>query len=249
VNEQPTISIVTVARNAAPSIEATLTSVLRQSYPHIEHVVVDGASTDGTRERIESCRDGIAKFVSEPDEGIYQAMNKGLSMAIGEFVLFLNADDTLVHRDAIKAAVAGIAAAHGDAEVYHGGIVRYDSVNGRADIWRPEAVNEVSLFRGALPHPATFYRRRVFDRVGGFDESYRIAGDYEWAVRAHLKHGCGFAPIAALVAVFTQGGVSSGPELAATNVREMKRTVAAHYSPSQARRCRIIVRFRKILGI
>lgn len=249
MNEQPTISIVTVARNSSRTIDATLASVLRQSYPHIEYVVVDGASTDGTREKIETCREGITKFVSEPDEGIYQAMNKGLRMATGNFVLFLNADDALVHRDAIQAAVANISKASREAEVYHGGIVRFDSTTGRSDIWQPTIVNELSLFRGSLPHPATFYRRSVFERVGGFDESFRIAGDYEWAVRARLKHDCAFAPIAALVAVFTQGGLSSNPEHAAENAREMKRIVAAHYSPLQTMRCRFIVRLRKILGI
>ena len=178
------ISIVTVSFNSATTIARTLQSVALQTWPDVEHIVIDGASIDGTMAVIDRYRAGLAKVVCEPDAGIYDAMNKGVALATGEVVAFLNADD--FYKDTgVLARVAGsmqagqLDALYGDVEFFRSGqqgkvIRRYNS--GRFSAGR--------LGWGWMPaHPALFVRRALFERYGAFSADYRIAGDFEFVAR------------------------------------------------------------------
>jgi glycosyltransferase involved in cell wall biosynthesis len=184
-----TVSIVTVCLNSADTIEDTIRSVREQAYEHIEHVIVDGGSTDGTVEIARKYNGRIKKFISERDDGIYDAMNKGLHLAQGDIVAFLNADDVYASRSVISDVVAALHADHADGVygdlVYVGGkndgrITRY----WRAGEYRPGA------FRSGWvpPHPTFFCRRALYQEFGGFNPSYRIAGDFELMLRLIEKH-------------------------------------------------------------
>ena len=250
---QPLVSVVTVCRNAEDVIAPTLASVLGQSYARIEQVIVDGASNDGTMrvvERAAADSDGrIARVVSEPDDGIYQAMNKGVGLASGDLILFLNAGDTLLHPDTLAAAVRSLGRApRGD--VYHAGVVWFDADSGRSITKRVDRVTRCALYRGALPHQGMFFRREAFARVGAFDEAFRIVGDYEWCLRAFLRHGCRFTPFDALISVYPEGGLSSGDRGDGRALRaEYDRALAMHFGAWDAARCRAWIRVRKILGV
>ncbi len=251
---QPLVSVVTVCRNAERDIGPTIASVLGQSYPRLEQVIVDGASTDGTMGVVERARasergDRIARFLSEPDTGIYQAMNKGVGLASGQLILFLNAGDTLLHPDTLAAAVRAIGRApRGD--VYHAGVVWFDADSGRSIAKRVHRVTRCGLYRGALPHQGMLFRRDAFTRVGGFDEGFRIVGDYEWCLRAFLRHGCRFTPFDALICVYLEGGLSCGDRGDGRALRaEYDRARAMHFGPWDAARCRAWNRVRKILGV
>jgi glycosyltransferase involved in cell wall biosynthesis len=177
------ISVVTVCRNAALTIGEALESFCRQSHADKELLVVDGASTDGTLEIARGFeRDGVT-VISEPDRGIYDAMNKGLGAFRGDAVGFLNADDRFHDLDALAAlasALEGADICYGDLD-YIGGAAR-DRIVRR---WRSTAWRKGGFRRGWMPaHPTFYCRRRVVERVGRFDLSYRLAADYDYMLRA-----------------------------------------------------------------
>ena len=243
------VSIITVCRNAAETIEDTLKSVRDQSCKDIEHIVIDGNSTDATGTILETYRSGLAQMLSEPDGGIYDAMNKGLGLAQGRFVLFLNADDSLVHPRVVETVLAAIDAQGDCADVYCGGVVWSCPEEGWSRARRLARINRGVLYRSSLPHQAMFVRKEAFERVGGFDTSYRILGDYEWCLRALLTHGCRFAPIDVLVSVFMQGGVSSDAGSADEFSDEHQRALRQHFSAMDLLRYRALTRAKKVLGI
>lgn len=183
------ISVITVCYNSEATIQKAIDSVVGQSFPAIEHIVVDGASRDATVEIVQRNLAKIAHFVSEPDNGVYQAMNKGLKLATGDIIAFLNSDDVYSNDHVLK-DVANIMqeqtldALYGNVEFFNAGapakVVRtYDS--GR---FEPSRIGW-----GWMPaHPALFVRREVYQQFGNFREDYRIAGDYEFVARI-FKNG------------------------------------------------------------
>lgn len=203
------ISIITVCRNAGATIERTLTSVARQTHADIQYIVIDGASTDDTNEIIKKYSSIIDVFVSEKDGGIFNAMNKGIEKARGDLIYFLNADDYL-HDDAVIADVARFVDEHPDGSVYYGGIeVRMD---GKPPVDHmpgpPEQAGEIMIC-GSLPHQGTFARRSVFERLGGFNEQYRIHADYDWFVRVIADPDTVLLRMPRIIASFVLGATSS----------------------------------------
>jgi glycosyltransferase involved in cell wall biosynthesis len=202
------ISVVTVCWNAAASIGPTLTSVQAQTHPAIEQVIVDGASTDGTLDLVRQLAPG-AVIISEPDRGIYDAMNKGAAAAQGELIYFLNAGDLLVDPDAL-ADVARFFEAHPEIDVAYGGLKVVD-LDGSSHDHLPPPADQAGeeLIRGCLPHKATFARRRVFELTGGFDLRYRIHSDHDWFVKVAFDPLIRLARIERTIAAFQLGGASS----------------------------------------
>ena len=204
------ISIITVAYNAARTIADTLESVAAQTHPEIEHIVVDGASTDGTLDVIERHHDKLTKVISEPDRGIYDAMNKGIRVATGDVIGFLNADDVFAQKN-VLAMVAEIMkrehldALFGDVEFFRPDnpgrtIRRYSSAHFRPD----------RIAWGWMPaHPALFVRREVFQRVGVFRTDYRIAGDFEFVARAFGKNTLRYRHLPEVLVRMRTGGIST----------------------------------------
>lgn len=171
-----TISVVTATWNCVQTLPDCLASVARQTYPHIEHIIVDGASTDGTVDLVKQHIDQIAMFKSERDKGIYDALNKGIRLATGDVVGFLHADDLYTSDDVL----AKVAAAFEDPSVcavY--GDLQYVSQNNTAKVvrhWQSNPFNQRDLGWGWMPaHPTLYVRREWYTRIGGFDISYRIA--------------------------------------------------------------------------
>lgn len=184
------VSIVTVCFNSAATIEDTIRSVQAQDYDQVEHVIIDGGSTDGTQAIVGRYNGRIKKFVSEPDRGIYDAMNKGLAFAGGDVVGFLNADDVYaspnVIGDVVDAMHAGpIDGVYGDL-VY---VARHDS-NRIVRYWRAGTYRPKAFYSGWVPpHPTFFCRTSLYRQLGGFDPAYRIAGDFELMLRFIEKNG------------------------------------------------------------
>jgi glycosyltransferase len=176
------ITIITVAYNSAGTIADTLASVAAQTHADIEHIVVDGGSTDGTQAVVNARGSAVSRFVSERDAGIYDAMNKGLAMATGDWVGFLNADDAFAHTH-IVAAIAKAAAS--DADVIYGDLLYVGEESGRTvRYWRAGRFQPRRLRLGWMPpHPTLYVRRSLMKTVGGFDTTLRIAADYEYMLR------------------------------------------------------------------
>jgi GT2 family glycosyltransferase len=210
IKSRPTrVSIITVCYNAAATIEQCLRSVAQQDYPLIEYIVIDGGSTDGTLAVIEKHRAGIAILVSEPDDGIYAAMNKGLARATGDLIYFLNADDYLVD-DRVIGDVCAFVESHPQGGVYYGSIELRQS--GRTiGVHRPDGPENAAeiMVCGCLPHQATFARRQVFEGTGPFDETYRYHADYDWFLKVIADPKIDLVRFPRVVASYRLGGASS----------------------------------------
>jgi glycosyltransferase involved in cell wall biosynthesis len=182
-------SIITICYNSANTIRSAIESVLSQDYSNIEYIIIDGASTDGTAELVKSYGDKINKFVSEPDKGLYDALNKGINLATGDVIGFVNADDLLAGDNVIsdiamgfdKTAVDGL---YGDLEY-----VAKDNTAKVIRYWQSGNFKYSSLRLGWMPpHPTLYLKRSVYQRArlddgGYFDTSFKIAADYDFMMR------------------------------------------------------------------
>jgi len=178
------ISVITAVYNARDTIADAIELVLAQDYADVELVVIDGASTDGTTKLLESFRDKIDVFVSEPDQGIYDALNKGIRHATGDVVGFLHADDlfadhTILSKIAAAFAAPDVGAVYGDlvyvSKAEPDNVIRY---------WQSGAYSIDKLKQGWMPpHPTFYVRRSLYEQHGGFDTSFHIAADYDCMLR------------------------------------------------------------------
>jgi len=178
------ISIITVCRNSAAVIEGAIRSVLAQTHKDIEYIVVDGASTDGTVQLVRSFSDRLAKLVSEPDAGIYDAMNKGIGLATGDIVGILNSDD-LYADDNVLARVAAVFEKP-EVDVCYGDLVYVSPANidKPVRVWKSSPYKSGSFLSGWVPpHPTFFVRRQVYEKYGRLDLSFPLAADFELMLR------------------------------------------------------------------
>ncbi|WP_169799520.1 glycosyltransferase family 2 protein [Novosphingobium lentum] len=202
------ISVITVSYNAASEIDPTLRSVAGQTYRDIEYLVIDGGSTDGTIGIVQRYGDAIDTFVSEPDGGIYDAMNKALRLATGDAVIFMNAGDYFYSPYIVELA-AEFMTTNPAADVVYGGIeVRYP--DGRVSEFMPPDASQALdfLICGSLPHQGTFARRRAFACSGLFDTRWRSHADYDWFVKVASDPRIVLQRADFMVASFGLGGVS-----------------------------------------
>ncbi|GBR75505.1 glycosyl transferase group 2 [Candidatus Termititenax persephonae] len=182
--------------------------MLGQDFPDYEYIIIDGVSTDNTVLLVKQYGEKIAKFISEPDTGIYDAMNKGIKLAEGQYLLFLNAGDTLLHENVL--AIAAKQLAGHKVDVFFGQIVRLNRQTGKATINQQTAyLNKLTLLANQPQHPASFIGRDAFAKVGLYDTTLRICGDYEWFLRAFLRYKCSYRYYDLLCSVFSLGGIST----------------------------------------
>lgn len=178
------ISIITVVYNRANVIECALNSFQSQTYPHKEHVIIDGASTDGTLEILNANKRKFDILVSEQDQGIYHAMNKGISKATGDVIGILNSDDFYATPDVLTKIVSAFEDETLDACYGDLCYVNPKNINHVARYWKSSNHRPGMFSRGwCPPHPSFFVRRRIYDQLGGFNLNYRIASDVELMMR------------------------------------------------------------------
>jgi glycosyltransferase involved in cell wall biosynthesis len=204
------VSVITVVRNARADIQRTIDSVTSQSYPSVEYVVVDGASTDGTTEYLQSRRNDIAVFCSESDRGIYDAFNKGLALASGDIVGYLNAGDVFSDSDVLARIVAPFS--HPELGAVFGDVamIRDSTSNRVVRLYRSGTFNPRSVRYGFMPaHPTLYMRRSVYELSGGYDPSFQIAGDYELIVRTFVKRRTSYRYLRETLVRMPIGGVSN----------------------------------------
>jgi glycosyltransferase involved in cell wall biosynthesis len=204
------VSIVTVVYNNHQTINCAIQSVLSQDYPDIEYIIIDGKSTDGTIEKIQNYKDHITHFVSEPDRGIYDAMNKGLKLATGEIIGILNSDDFYVSNDIISEIVNEFEEK------------KVDLIFGDIVFVKPENLDKITRYYssnnfhpnkfawGWMPgHPSCFLKRGIYEKYGYFKTDYKIAADYEIMTRFMSKYSISYGYIPKVFVKMRTGGVSS----------------------------------------
>ena len=228
-----TFSIITICLNAAATIEQAMNSVLSQTRPPDEYIVIDGGSTDGTRDIIERYQHRLTQVVFEPDEGIYDAFNKGVSRASGDVIGILNADDLYAPWALERVAEARQNAP--EAGVFYGKLAVVDEVRRCWTVY-PLGTHRRLRDSMSIAHPATFVAREAYERCGVFDPSFKVSGDWDLMLR-FLQEGVGFCPIDSVLTAFRNSGVSSGysARLLDENARIYRK-----YLPSSAARSRIL---------
>ena len=177
------LSIITITYNSAQTLQRALESVQSQTYKDIEHVIVDGAPTDGTKELIETYAKAHAnvRWVSEKDKGIYDALNKGIKLATGDVIGFLHSDDVLYSADSIEHIAAAFA--QKDVDVVYGDL-QYCRGSKVVRRWKSNDFNPRALKYGWMPpHPTVYVRKEVYQQVGEYDEWFRISADYDMMLR------------------------------------------------------------------
>lgn len=177
------ISIITITYNSAKTLQRTFASIIGQTYANIEHIIVDGASTDGTVAMIEAYakKRPNVRWVSEKDEGIYNALNKGIRMATGDVIGFLHSDDVLFAPDSIEHIAEAFK--EPDVDVVYGDL-QYCHGNRVVRRWQSNPFNPRSLKYGWMPpHPTVYVRRSVYEQVGEYDEWFRISADFDMMLR------------------------------------------------------------------
>lgn len=200
------LSIITVNLNNKSGLQKTIDSVISQTYKDFEWIIIDGGSTDGSKELIKKYSQYITYWVSEPDKGIYNAMNKGIVKAKGEYLLFLNSGDYLINTNIIEQAFPFM----NNADFVYGSLQLVNR-DGDIKIWDIpiDSVTGEFFLNGTMPHPATFIKKEKLLQYGGYDESYKIAADWKFFMDAILFGNSSLKKMPFVVSVFSEDGISS----------------------------------------
>jgi len=204
------ISIITAVYNGGDAIIATLESVAAQTHGEIEHIVVDGGSTDSTLENIQSNKSRLALLISEPDDGVYDAFNKGLRRATGDAIAFLNCGDIYASPTVVSQMAQELS--HPEVEAVFGDVLIVDALN-HARVIRRYSSKHFTPSRmkfGLMPaHPTLFLRRQIYEDVGEYDAHFRIAGDFELCLRAFARRNTRYRYIPEAFVRMPAGGLSN----------------------------------------
>lgn len=200
------ISIITINYNNKIGLEDTIKSVQTQTFKNYEHIIIDGDSNDGSFDIIQRNIESFSYWVSEPDSGIYNAMNKGIKAAKGEYLLFLNSGDHLFNNDVLRE------------NTHHLGF--YDLIYFNIQVGGKEMSEIVSypkelrfsdLYFSSLGHPSTFIRKELFEEVGLYDEKLEIVSDWKFFILALFKHNCSYKKVDITMTTFYRNGISTNP--------------------------------------
>lgn len=226
------ISIITVSLNEVATIEKTLLSVFNQKYTNWELLLVDGASTDGTLEIIEKYKDKIHYFVSEQDDGIYYAMNKGIDNVTGDFILFLNANDSLFDEN-VLGCVADVLTENKDVDLLYGdtNCIKEDGSSSHLTKYKGIDKDFRQFFLTEnICHQSIFYRRELFENFGKYDVKWKITADRAFNVECILKHGVKSIYIPITISNFLLGGFCSNKKFKKKQREEYGRYIKRFYN-------------------
>jgi len=227
--DAPLISIIIAVFNCAKTLQQCIDSVAQQTYANKELIIIDGGSKDGTVDVLESNRDKLGYWLSEPDNGIYNAWNKGLSQAKGEWICFLGADDYFWDAQVLERMAAQLVTVPADIRVAYGQIMLLNNAGENLyPIGEPwQGVKERFKQVMSIPHPGLMHRRSLFERHGNFNESFRIGGDYELLLRELKAADAVFVPGLIMVGM-RQGGLSSSPANSVESMWDIRRAQKMH---------------------
>ncbi|HDR51636.1 MAG TPA: glycosyltransferase [Mariniphaga anaerophila] len=218
------ITIITATYNSAAHIANCIESVNSQTYPNIEHIIIDGVSKDNTLEIINTTPNRVSKIVSEPDKGIYDAMNKGIRLATGDIIGTLNSDDTFYSPEALE-QVAHTFEQHPEIDCLYGNLVFVNNEGKAVRRWQSRPFEPGLFAKSWSPgHPTFYCRREVFEKFGLYKTNYKIAADVEFMLRVMEVHCIKSYYLNKTLVRMSMGGVStSGLQSTVTITREMHR--------------------------
>lgn len=228
------VSIITVVYNGEATIESAIRSVREQDYQDIEYIIIDGASKDGTVDIVKKHKDFISKLISEPDRGIYDAMNKGISHATGDIIGILNADDMYASPDVVSSVVKKLEESKADALVGDLVFVKPTDLDKVIRYYSSKDFKIERFEKGDMPpHPTFFVRKEVYERFGTFNTDYRIIADFDLMLRFLYKHRVSFAYLPKVMVKMRTGGLTNqgiGSKIKLN--REIKQSLEANGIPA-----------------
>jgi len=204
------VSVITVCKNSESTIEKAAKSVISQTYENREYIIIDGGSTDRTLDIIRKHEDKVDVLLSEPDSGIYNAMNKGIARSSGDVLFFLNSDDYF-HDDQVLSDIIDEFRKDSEVKVVYGNVVMYDG--GSEKLVKHDKVTRKYFYKNTICHQALFAKKEVYEIVGKFREKYKIHADTDWLMRAYFESGntIKFKYVDRKVCFFSAGGICSDP--------------------------------------
>lgn len=207
------LSIITINFNNSNGLQKTIESVVGQTYTNYEYIIIDGGSSDDSKDTIKLYDKKIKYWVSEPDKGVYHAMNKGIKKANGEYCLFLNSGDTLINNNVLEVVFENFP----DKDIVYGNLQNSSGL----DVYANQ-LKFSTFFYSSIGHPVSFIRRTLFDIYGTYNEKYKIVSDWEFFIIALVKNNCSYQHINTTISYFEPGGISNNPknELLQINERE-----------------------------
>jgi len=223
-------SIITVCRNAADTIEETIKSVISQSYENYEFIIIDGKSSDKTGDIIKKYENYITKYISEKDSGIYDAMNKGVSFAHGDYVFFLNANDVFSKSTVLEEVAEKISVKNPD--IIYGDILAIE--DDRNQVIKFNKVTDWYLAQNTICHQATFSKKDLFEKYGDYDLKYKIAADYDWLLKMIYRNKISRWYIPLIITKFSMGGISSNQNYRDRAIEEHKMIRKKYFPTGQA---------------
>lgn len=236
--EHPLITVVTVVFNGAATLEQTIQSVVNQTYDNVEYIIVDGASTDGTLDIVRKYEDKIDYWQSEPDGGIYDAMNKGIELATGDYVAMLNSGDSYIEK--ILEKIAEIIKTH-NGDILYGVVKCFEN----GVFTKVEGKSAEALPIGMLAHQSAFMPMGLHKKYGGYDTSFKIAADYDFFLKMFV-HKEPFFFTNLIVANFDYGGISNTSKLVFEECDAIRKRYGCYERPCFKRR--MIAFLKKILN-
>jgi glycosyltransferase involved in cell wall biosynthesis len=213
------LSIITICLNDIEGLKKTVQSVVGQSFKDYEYIVVDGASNDGTVEFLKAQGKGITHIISEKDNGIYNAMNKGIKLAKGDYCLFLNSGDYLANGDVLMSVFLQ----NRDNDILYGNMIIENDVGSRRHGKMPKDLSFIHMIQDTLWHPVSFIRRSLFESYGMYDETLKMVSDYDFFLKVICLHKVSTSYLNFPIAVFNLKGFSSLPQN--RNTLQMERSI------------------------
>jgi glycosyltransferase involved in cell wall biosynthesis len=205
-----TVSVITAVRNGMNGVAKTIDSVRNQTFPHLEYVVVDGDSSDGTTQYLQARHLEIDVLQSQSDFGVYDAFNRGLKLATGDIIGFLNAGDVFAHHRTLEIIMSHFQDSSVDAVFGDVAMTRQTDLGVVLRKYKSNKFTPERMKYGFMPaHPTLYLRKSVYETVGNYDASYKIAGDFEFSLRAFLIHKTRFIYIPATLVKMPVGGLST----------------------------------------
>ena len=222
------LSIITINYNDKIGLKKTIESVISQNCKAFEYIVIDGASTDGSTEIIQNYAENFTYWVSERDAGIYNAMNKGIVKAKGDYVLFLNSGDVFYDKNTINSICKNF----GNADILYGDVFKdVSKFQAKAEIKKiPSHLDFNFFYNDTLPHQCCFIKRTLFDEYGLYNEQLKITADWEFFIRVICKYERSYLHLNEVITIYDTGGLSSTPNLMYLHKEERNLIIDKHFS-------------------
>ena len=223
----PKLSIITINYNNLEGLKRTVESVVNQTWQDYEYIIIDGGSTDGSKEIISDYQKRITYWVSEKDNGIYHAMNKGINKSTGDFLIFMNSGDVFYNDTIIDVLVSELKTT--DAIVYGDAVLRNEKKDTERIQKHPEKLNFSYFYKQTICQQACFIKRSLFDTIFYFNENYKITSDWEFLIYAIYIEKVQTRKIDLLISIYDTSGISGNPDFRQIATKEREQTINKYF--------------------